>query len=119
MGQGSTARSSLVSFWNLEKTGARRCYPAQLCSEPRASMLRSPMSATLFRWEGWTDHAPMDQVQSQFIRWNVGLRSGLLLPLGEKVASQTCFTCRICTAPQLLRNVLLNDDVRRNSFRLD
>ena len=27
---------------------------------------RSPMSATLFRWEGWTDHAPMDQVQSQF-----------------------------------------------------
>src|SRR5438128_735998 len=66
MGQGSTARSSLVSFWNLEKTGARRCYPAQLCSEPRASMLRSPMSATLFRWEGWTDHAPMDQVQSQF-----------------------------------------------------
>jgi hypothetical protein len=30
MGQGSTARSGLVSFWNLEKTGSRPCYPAQL-----------------------------------------------------------------------------------------
>ncbi len=52
------------------------------------------------------------------IRWNVGLRSGLLLPLSEKVTSQTCFACLIRTAPQLLRNVLLNYDVRRNSFRL-
>ena len=47
------------------------------------------------------------------------MRSGFLLPLSEKVTSQTCFTCRIRTAPQLLRNVLLNYDVRRNAFRLD
>jgi hypothetical protein len=31
---------------------------------------------------------------------------GLLLHLSEKVTSQTCFTCCIRTAPQLLGNVL-------------
>src|SRR5947208_3067460 len=53
------------------------------------------------------------------IRWDVGLRAGLLVAFGLEVAAQRCLAARVGARFELLRNLLEHFDVGRDTLRLD